>query len=101
MLGKLYAKWMYAWETALTTRDTNRIVRPLEWGEDWLAEFVAGAGLDVEGAKRVSREAGSSASLRSGRNDNVEASDDFERMIRLNESIVGRAEEFFGYETPK
>ena len=40
MLGKLYAKWMYAWETALTTRDTNRIVRPLEWGEDWLADFI-------------------------------------------------------------
>ncbi len=120
MLGKLYAKWMYAWETALTTRDTNRIVRPLEWGEDWLAEFVAGAGLDVEGAKRVSREAGSSASLRSGRNDNSVGADasgrddtfgnsvefkwndeEFERMVRLNGSIVGRAEEFFGYETPK
>lgn len=32
----LYAKWMFAWETALTTRDTNRIVRPLEYGFDWL-----------------------------------------------------------------
>jgi hypothetical protein len=40
---------MYAWETALTTRDTNRIVRPLEWGEDWLAEFVAEAGLSGGG----------------------------------------------------
>ena len=39
MLQKLYAKWMFAWETALTTRDTNRIVRPLEWGFDWLAEL--------------------------------------------------------------
>ena len=39
MLSKLYAKWMYAWETALTTRDTNRIVRPLEWGFDWLQDF--------------------------------------------------------------
>ena len=39
MLSKLYAKWMYAWETALTTRDTNRIVRPLEWGFDWLRDF--------------------------------------------------------------
>ena len=26
---------MYAWETHLTTRDTNRIVRPLEWGIEW------------------------------------------------------------------
>ena len=39
MLSKLYAKWMYSWETALTTRDTNRIVRPLEWGFDWLEDF--------------------------------------------------------------
>jgi hypothetical protein len=39
MLSKLYAKWMYTWETALTTRDTNRIVRPLEWGFDWLKDF--------------------------------------------------------------
>src|ERR1700722_7290435 len=39
MLSRLYAKWMYSWETALTTRDTNRIVRPLEWGFDWLEDF--------------------------------------------------------------
>ncbi len=36
MLSRLYANWMFRWETALTTRDTNRIVRPLEWGFDWL-----------------------------------------------------------------
>ncbi|ACO32269.1 hypothetical protein ACP_1303 [Acidobacterium capsulatum ATCC 51196] len=29
MFGKLYANWMYRWETALTTRDENRVVRPL------------------------------------------------------------------------
>jgi hypothetical protein len=75
MLGKLYAKWMYAWETALTTRDTNRIVRPLEWGEDWIQEFVPAASLG-------------------------DTDPEFERMVRLNESIVGRADEFFGYETP-
>ena len=100
MLEKLYAKWMYAWETALTTRDTNRIVRPLEWGEDWLEEFVAGAGLGdaaVDG-----READSSAALRNDklRNDNNDARAAFERMVRLNESLVGHCEEFFGYETP-
>src|SRR5215470_13121232 len=75
MLGKHYAKWMYAWETALTTRDTNRIVRPLEWGEDWIQEFVPAASLG-------------------------DTDPEFERMVRLNASIVGRADEFFGYETP-
>ncbi len=36
MLAKRYAEWMVQWETELTTRDENRIVRPLEWGFDWL-----------------------------------------------------------------
>ena len=36
MLKKWYARWMYEWETRLTTRDENRVVRPLEWGFEWL-----------------------------------------------------------------
>jgi len=47
MLGKLYAKWMFAWETALTTRDQNRVERPLEWG----FEYLAGFGGDVAAAE--------------------------------------------------
>lgn len=39
MLRWLYGKWMYEWEYALTTADSNRIERPLEWGFDHLAEF--------------------------------------------------------------
>ncbi len=74
MLGKLYAKWMYAWETALTTRDTNRIVRPLEWGEDWLADFIQATPLTQ--------------------------SSGFDHMVRLNETIVQRADDFFGYQPP-
>jgi hypothetical protein len=105
MLGKLYAKWMYAWETALTTRDTNRVVRPLEWGEDWLAEFVPGAGLDE--ATRWNGTADPSTALRFAQDDtsNIDSpnrdSGSFERMVALNESIVERSEEFFGYETPE
>jgi hypothetical protein len=77
MLSKLYAKWMYAWETALTTRDTNRIVRPLEWGFDWLQDFSPLAAAS-----------------------HAAAADDFTRMIAVNADIVARAEEFFGYQTP-
>src|SRR5690242_17215683 len=33
----LYARWMDNWERKLATRDTNRVVRPFEWGTDWLA----------------------------------------------------------------
>ena len=73
MLGRLYEKWMFAWETALTTRDTNRIVRPLEWGFDWLREFAPNTAVGVN---------------------------DLERMIAANEDIVSRSEEFFSYKTP-
>ena len=35
----LYARWMDRWERKLATRDTNRMVRPFEWGTDWLAQL--------------------------------------------------------------
>jgi dienelactone hydrolase len=96
MLGKLYAKWMYAWETALTTRDTNRIVRPLEWGQDWLTDFVPWAG--VNGANGI---ADSSTALRNDEEGtNPADKTDFEFLVRLNKAIAGRSEEFFGYEVP-
>jgi hypothetical protein len=34
-----YARWMDRWERKLATRDTNRVVRPFEWGADWLARM--------------------------------------------------------------
>ncbi len=83
MLSKLYAKWMYAWETALTTRDTNRIVRPLEWGFDWLKDFSPLA-LEAD-AQHLS---------------NAPAAEGFARMAAVNADIVARADEFFGYNTP-
>jgi hypothetical protein len=82
MLSKLYAKWMYAWETALTTRDTNRIVRPLEWGFDWLQDFSPLAAAHASAA------------------DDAAPADDYARMIAINADIVARADEFFGYRTP-
>jgi hypothetical protein len=68
---------MFAWETKLTTRDTNRIVRPLEWGFDWLQDF------SDEFSDRDHGAAG-----------------DLERMIGLNQAIVSNSAEFFGYTTP-
>ncbi|MGA8937825.1 MAG: abhydrolase domain-containing 18 [Acidobacteriaceae bacterium] len=81
MLAGLYAKWMYAWETALTTRDENRVERPLEWGFDYLAESCAdGEGLRVAGDG-------------SGR-------DGLEAMIELNRRIVADPQRFYSYTTP-
>jgi len=33
----LFSRWISRWEHHLATRDSNRIVRPFDWGEDWLA----------------------------------------------------------------
>ncbi|MHB1023004.1 MAG: alpha/beta hydrolase family protein [Acidobacteriaceae bacterium] len=82
MLSKLYAKWMFAWETALTTRDTNRIVRPVEWGFDWLQDFDS---------RSASQQVGESV---------LNTTAQLEEMERLNEEIVQRSEAFFGYDTP-
>ncbi len=79
MFARLYAKWMYAWETALTTRDENRVERPLEWGFEHLADFGG-----AEAAERVRR----------GEVSGLEA------MIELNRRIVAEPGKFYGYRTP-
>jgi len=84
MLSRLYAKWMYSWETALTNRDKNRIVRPLEWGFDWLQDFSPLA------AETVQASPAETASI----------ADDYARMTAVNADIVARADEFYSYTTP-
>ncbi|ADW67123.1 alpha/beta hydrolase family protein [Granulicella tundricola] len=72
MFSRLYAKWMFAWETALTTRDTNRIVRPVEWGFDWLPPLTT----PMPGAS------------------------DEAQMTALSAQIAAQSDEFFAYATP-
>src|ERR1700733_15244083 len=82
MFKELYARWMYGWETRLTTRDENRVVRPLEWGFDWLRPFLDEAGL-------------------SARVDRMEVAGDGEAaMVEVNEAILADSDRFFDYETP-
>lgn len=80
MVAKLYAKWMYAWETALTTRDENRIERPLEYGFDHLAEV--GGALAVERVERGELSATAA-------------------MAELNRDLVAHPERMFGYQMPQ
>ncbi|HEX4065556.1 MAG TPA: alpha/beta hydrolase family protein [Acidobacteriaceae bacterium] len=83
MLRKLYGRWMVAWETALTTRDENRVIRPLEWGFEWLQDFIDAAGLRgmVDRAQRDPAAA--------------EAA-----MLAVNEAIVANSAAFFSYRKP-
>jgi len=38
-VSSVYARWMYDWETRLTSVDNNRVMRPLEWGIEWTREW--------------------------------------------------------------
>ena len=73
----LYEKWMYAWETRLTTRDTNRVVRPLDWGIEWAQRWPL-----VNG-------------------NCPHAEEEYEQFLHeLNDEIVAHSDDFFSYEPP-
>ena len=82
MLKKLYAQWMYGWETRLTMRDENRVVRPLEWGFDWLRPFLEETGLAARVARMEAAGHGEAA------------------MVEVNEAILAGSDRFFSYERP-
>ncbi len=87
MLKSLYTRWMYAWETALTTRDSNRVVRPLEWGFEWLDGFVSTRGL-------AAQIFGPTATPPT---DNAAAE---QAMIALNEAVIRHSQDYYDYVTP-
>jgi hypothetical protein len=75
-----YQKWIEDWETRLTERDTNRVVRPFEWGLDWVHDWPG-----VNG-NLPTRDAGDAA---------------IGQFVHdLNDKIVAHSDEFFGYRTP-
>ncbi len=87
MLAKLYARAMYAWETALTTRDSNRVVRPVEWGFDWVDGFIQAQGWQsrIYGPDKQAPVSGEAADA---------------AMRRLNAEIIRHSDDFFGYRAP-
>jgi hypothetical protein len=85
MLRKTYARWMYRWETKLTTRDENRVVRPLEWGFEWIEPFLEANGLS---AAAPSPEA---------QRDNAAAE---AAMARINQLLIRHSDTFFSYRRP-
>jgi hypothetical protein len=82
-MRRLLEKWMFAWETHLTTRDTNRIVRPLEWGIDWTRSWPQVNGNFPPSPPELN---------------NSQAEEYFSE---LNQKIVQDSDHFFSYETPK
>jgi hypothetical protein len=85
MFRKRYARWMYDWETRLTTRDENRVVRPLEWGFEWLEPFLEahGFGAAIPSPESIRDHATAEAA-----------------MARINDLLIRHSDVFFGYESP-
>ncbi len=85
MFRDWYARWMYAWETELTTRDENRVVRPLEWGFEWIAPFLESHGFasTVPGPEVRRDEAAAE-----------------EAMVCINQLLIRNSHLFFGYKRP-
>ncbi|HTX75233.1 MAG TPA: hypothetical protein VMD29_03430 [Terracidiphilus sp.] len=86
MLRTSYARWMYRWETRLTTRDENRVVRPLEWGLEWIEPFLRAHGLGAEELRQAAT------------GDDAAAED---AIARINRILIRNSETFFGYERPQ
>jgi hypothetical protein len=72
-----YREWIYRWETRLNQKDTNRIVRPLDWGLDWAAGWP---------------------SVRRQGTDPAVGAEQY--LAELNQALVAHSDEFFGYTTP-
>jgi hypothetical protein len=76
MIGKWYSRRMEAWENELCNAATNRVVRPFEWGLDWIETWPE--------ARRMPRNG-----------------HDPEAYIRvINELALSDSGEFFSYQKP-
>lgn len=85
MLKERYARWMYDWETRLTTRDENRVVRPLDWGFEWIEPFLESHGFAaaVPRPEDLRDDAAAEAA-----------------MVRINRLLIRNSDKFYGYERP-
>jgi len=85
MFKERYARWMYEWETRLTTRDENRVVRPLEWGFEWIEPFLETHGFhSAIPSPEVMRDPAAAEVA----------------MVRINQLLIRHSDAFFSYERP-
>ena len=76
-LSEYYKQWIVSWETRLADRDTNRVVRPLEWGLEWSRDWPVAS--SCHPASDPERE---------------------NWLAELNDATVAQSDVFYAYETP-
>ena len=69
---------MNDWEFRLETRDSNRVVRPFEWGTEWTKDFPGASSVPAPKSPE----------------------DQKRYFFDLNDHLVANSEQFFGYKTP-
>ena len=73
LVKQWYAKRMDSWEYYLATRSTDRVVRPFDWGAEWMAKWPFHAdGADTE-----------------------------EKLRAFNRIAIEQSAEFFAHQTPQ
>lgn len=73
LVKQWYAKKMDSWEYHLATRSTDRVVRPFDWGAEWMARWpFSSSAPDVES-----------------------------RLREINRTAIARSPEFFAYTPPR
>jgi hypothetical protein len=99
MIRDWYARRMYGWETRLTTRDENRVVRPLEWGFEWIVPFLESHGFaSAIPALEIDRDpSAAEAGVSTDRSSFVRSE---AAMLRINELLIRNSGKFFGYKRP-
>ena len=73
-----YDRWMYDWETRLTSVDNNRVVRPLDWGLEWTRNWPERNGGPASTDSRAL----------------------VEYFSRFNDRIIETSDVFYSYRTP-
>src|SRR5260221_4436750 len=80
-MKKFYSKYMFDWETRMTTRDTNRIVLPFDWGIEWTRDFPVP--IAAQGPSGDDYDSAAEA-----------------YFIELNKQIIANSDAFYSCETP-
>ena len=77
-MASRYARWMYDWETRLTSVDNNRVVRPLDFGLEWSQQWPC----------------------RNGHSPGYVPTECESHLREYNQRIVQDSDQFFSYQRP-
>jgi dienelactone hydrolase len=77
-MSSRYDRWMYEWETRLTSVDNNRVVRPLDWGLEWTRNWPE----------------------RNGGPASTDSRGLLDYFSRFNDRIIQTSDDFYSYRAP-